>query len=878
MSCLQEATILRLIAGAVPVGELRPVESHLAECSGCNERLAQASSSHARATATVRAHGYVPTPAAPLPPGSRAGRYVVLGLVGRGGMGDVYAARDPELDRRVALKILHPHREERRAAHTARLRREAKAIARLSHENVVAVHDVGTIGDSVFVAMEFVDGMTVAEWARSTTPRPGWRQVLEIFLAAGRGLASAHAAGLVHRDFKPQNVMVGKGGGVRVMDFGLARWVGEEELPSDSGDVADVAATPSDHARLTETGAFLGTPAYMAPEQLAGQPGDWRSDQFSFCVSLYEILFGQRPFAGPDVDSLRAQIIARRVREADRRSGVPAWLRRVVLRGLSPIPEDRWPSMEALIRTLNRGAGRTRRRRAGVAVGTLVVGLTLFGFWSAEHRRGNLCRGATQRLTGAWELDARGPRTRRSAVLDALGKRADAVASGLVDQVRELLDRYAEAWAAQYTDACEATHVRGEQSAEILDLRMGCLGRRRDDLQALTDVLSAPVSPTIADALRAASALPSLDRCKDVVSLRQVRPPPDDARVASSVARLQKSLGELAPRIETGDAPAVTEAMKPILREATELNYGRLLGEALALLGRAEAHQPQHYAAAARAYQQAFEHSFIAHDDDVAAEAAVQLVILSGEISAPGAHDAWTEIATTLLTRVGGHELLWAWLAQNRGAVLDKEGRFHEALAQMREALRRKRALLPPSHPDIETSLVTLAGELQETGDYGAALEAVTEAEAIVTRVFKPGDTEWTVFHVVRGFVLLQLERWSESLADFRVAEAGFAPGTPERLYPLLGIAHIEVAQRRPERALALLEQVLAICDRLPRFDRPACADARSTLAHTYWDLHRSVEARQAIRGARDALASLPDGRDKLASLESWVATLPAAR
>ncbi len=227
---LREDTILRLIAGAVPVGELPPVQSHLAECSGCNERLAQATSSHARATATVRAHGYVPTPSAPLPPGSRAGRYVVLGLVGRGGMGDVYAARDPELDRRVALKILHPHREERRAAHTARLRREAKAIARLSHENVVAVHDVGTIGDSVFVAMEFVDGMTVAEWARSTTPRPGWRQVLEIFLAAGRGLASAHAAGLVHRDFKPQNVMVGKGGGVRVMDFGLARWVGEEEL------------------------------------------------------------------------------------------------------------------------------------------------------------------------------------------------------------------------------------------------------------------------------------------------------------------------------------------------------------------------------------------------------------------------------------------------------------------------------------------------------------------------------------------------------------------------------------------------------------------------------------------------------------------------
>ena len=195
--------------------------------------------------------------------------------------------------------------------------------------------------------------------------------------------------------------------------------------------------------------------------------------------------------------------------------------------------------------------------------------------------------------------------------------------------------------------------------------------------------------------------------------MRQVRPPPDDPRIASAVARLQKSLGELAPRIETGDAPAVSQALNPILKEARQLNYGRLLGEALALLGRAEAHQPQHYAAAARAYQEAFEHSFVAHDDDVAAEAAVQLVCLADEISAPGAHEAWTEIATTLLTRLGGHDFSGRGWRKTAASSSTRRAGSTRRSRRLREALRRKRAVLPPSHPDIETSLVSLAGDLK---------------------------------------------------------------------------------------------------------------------------------------------------------------------
>ncbi|HSS38166.1 MAG TPA: tetratricopeptide repeat protein, partial [Polyangia bacterium] len=275
-----------------------------------------------------------------------------------------------------------------------------------------------------------------------------------------------------------------------------------------------------------------------------------------------------------------------------------------------------------------------------------------------------------------------------------------------------------------------------------------------------------------------------------------------------------------------------------VLSEARRLNYGPLLGEALALVGWVEGHQ-QHDATAGRAYLEAFQRSFVAHDDEVAAEAAVQLVSVSWEISEPGAHDAWSEVAATLLTRLGGHDLLWAWLAQNRGFVLDKQGRYDEGIVQITEALRRKRALLPPSHPDIEASLVSLASQQQERGDYGAALATINEADGIVSRIFKPGDGEWTVFHGVRGAIMLGLNRWSESLADFRVADAGLDRDSPQRLYPLVGMAHVELAQHRPDRALPLLEQARSICDRLPRFDRPACADAQSALGRADGDLHR---------------------------------------
>src|SRR5215813_12256971 len=221
----------------------------------------------------------------PVRPGDCLGRYTLLAHIGRGGIGEVFSAYDPELDRIVAVKVLRPGLTGESPEAGARFQREAQAMARLSHPNVVAVYDVGAVGQRVYMAMELVDGPTLEAWLRERSR--GWREVLEAFLQAGRGLEAAHAAGLVHRDFKPSNVIVGNR--VRVADFGLARVVaGAEPVP---GPLAPTAL----HGVVTQTGQALGTPAYMAPEQRAGGPPSPQSDQYSFAVALYEALHGTRP-------------------------------------------------------------------------------------------------------------------------------------------------------------------------------------------------------------------------------------------------------------------------------------------------------------------------------------------------------------------------------------------------------------------------------------------------------------------------------------------------------------------------------------------------------------------------------------------------------
>jgi serine/threonine protein kinase/formylglycine-generating enzyme required for sulfatase activity len=337
--------------------------------------------------------------------GARVGRYVILERVGNGAMGVVYGAYDPELDRKIALKLLLRVGAGAAPLARARMMREAKAMARLSHPNVAAVHDVGVSDDDrVFLATEFLAGGTVRAWLEGA-PR-GWREIVTVFIAAGRGLAAAHAEGLVHRDFKPDNVLLDKDGRARVVDFGLARNIeiaeeesknggahelvtGGEHDPGSSLGTANerlpprydpnlttgVDMSPSDKLdKLTRTGALMGTPAYMAPEQFLGEATDERTDQFSFCVALFEALYGQRPFEGDSLLAMSVSVTGGQLRPIPKDRDVPAWIRRVVLRGLRVQREERYPTMAALIAALEDDPAVKERRRL-ITVGLVGVAL-----------------------------------------------------------------------------------------------------------------------------------------------------------------------------------------------------------------------------------------------------------------------------------------------------------------------------------------------------------------------------------------------------------------------------------------------------------------------------------------------------------------------
>jgi predicted Ser/Thr protein kinase len=311
--------------------------------------------------------------------GTSIGRYLLLDRVGQGGMGVVYKALDPELGRAVALKLLKT--ESTAKVQQERLLREAHALARLSHPNVVAVHDVGTFGDDVFVAMEFVEGRTLRDWL--TEPRD-WRTVLDAFLAAGEGLAAAHRAGLVHRDFKPDNVIVGADGRVRVVDFGLARATGAAD-PEDGGPAASPGSWQSGRlsSPLTRHDAIIGTPRYMAPEQHRGEAVDEAADQFSFCLSLYWALYDLYPFVG-DADEARRNVLAGRVSEPPTEAKVPRWLYPVIVRGLAPHKSDRHPGMAELLATLRADPLAARRQRWQVALlGVAAIALVAAAFAGA---------------------------------------------------------------------------------------------------------------------------------------------------------------------------------------------------------------------------------------------------------------------------------------------------------------------------------------------------------------------------------------------------------------------------------------------------------------------------------------------------------------
>jgi serine/threonine protein kinase/formylglycine-generating enzyme required for sulfatase activity len=446
--------------------------------------------------------------------GSVLGRYVVLERLGAGAMGVVYAAFDPDLDRKIALKLLPPyHRDSNRVRREERLVREAKAIAKLSHPNIVGIFDVGVHKEQVFLAMEFLGGGTLKRWM--TVEKRQWRDTLKIFIEAGRGLAAAHTEGLIHRDFKPENVLLDRNGVAKVVDFGLVSLSETSKTPAmaradEGGDAeleaSDVASLDLSPATLTRTGALMGTPAYMAPEQFLGRPVDARTDQFAFCASLYEALYGERPFAGDTVPDLAKAVTNGELRAAPAGSPVPGWVRKVLVRGLATESDQRYASLPDLLQTLSRDPIARRKRRIGVAVALIATAVAAFSLHrSLERRRSEIEQRIAARLAEgnkavtearALKAGAQDLRNKAFAFFDAHDREPGErvwtqarTASASFDAALERAQRALEAGLAMDRDRTEAQRLLAEVIFERAalaeqDLRREDLARHLASLEA----------------------------------------------------------------------------------------------------------------------------------------------------------------------------------------------------------------------------------------------------------------------------------------------------------------------------------------------------------------------------------------------------------
>jgi serine/threonine protein kinase/tetratricopeptide (TPR) repeat protein len=855
-----------------------------------------------------------------LAPGRTLGRYRILGPLGRGGMGEVHRAHDPELGRDVAIKLLSRRADDAELGGSSRLWREAQALARLSHPNVVTVFEVGTADNLVFLATELVEGETLSHWLRNE-PRT-WRDVRDVFLQAGRGLAAAHAAGLVHRDFKPANVIVGSDGRVRVLDFGLARASAsfvatEEHEPSDrsqpqprlapappddapdagaehhrdpdsgNGQFSDeVVHEPSDapsssshpsgrllESPLTSVDVVVGTPPYMAPEQLEQRACDARTDQFSFCVSLYAGLYGDRPFAGIRYDDLKANVLAGRVRAAPAHADVPRWLRRVVVRGLAVDPAERWPSMDALLAAMVRDPMERWRRVAllGAVVAALAVGA--LGWWQGRHGvAARPCADAGAPMARVWN---RGQRAGLEQVFRATGHphagEAFASAAGAIDQ-------RAAAWIGMRTEACEATSIRREQSADLLDLRMECLEQRRIDLEAHVELLRQADRALVQRIYESPPPGARLDECADVETLHGAERLPEGAAARARFDELRTQLGRARALQDAGRYREVVPLADQIIAGALALHHRTLGAEAGWLRGRTLEYIGD-YPAARAALGDSARAALAARRDDLAATAWTDLAWTLGlrENRLDEAHE-WARYAEAALERLPGRAELRAELWRVEGVLYFRERRWSEAKTMALRSLELYRRVGPEQVGTVLTDLGDIAGEqglFNEAYDYYRQAQEAQEA-----RLGREHPLLIGLYNNL-GIALSHLGRPLEAKAAYErsltIAQSSLGPTHPTVGHTLNNLALLDVALGRPLDSLPLYDQAISVykasegtqpyiaitdvnrADALTAAGRPgeALADAEAGLALLGTDADTAVYRSAAQQSAAAALVRL---------------------
>lgn len=767
------------------------------------------------------------TEAGELLAGDHVGRYIIERKVGAGGMGEVYAAHDPQLDRRVAIKVLRPSWRASDAA--ARLVREAQALAKLAHPNVVAVHDVGEADDRVFLAMQFVEGSTLGEHLARHALTPA--QIVELYVAAGRGLAAAHAAGLVHRDMKPSNVLIDREGHVAVTDFGVARasddfshtpdptaapsWARQSNPSLSTGRGAFTTGRSALSAEMTEAGAVVGTPSFMAPEQHAGRRATAKSDQFGFCVSLWIGLFGKHPFVPDDRPAVTSPfeymalitegvLVAPRGNKTPTGHVVPRRVIAALTRGLARDPDARWPSMTELLAELAPPVSYKKPIVALAAVAAVGAGAAVWFGLTGRDRGGSTCKTvARERVTTAWTP------SRASAVAAGFAKSGRSYAATTAKAATAALDRYAQRWTLLAVDACAGAGVAAaETSTQRFALaRAQCLDRRLGALRSVATLFAEAQRPELVDnALVVVAGLPDLDECTDAAALTADGAPPPER--AAAVAELESRLATAKAKIDAGlfrEAAAELEALIP---EADAAGWVPLRVRTRAALGDVKlgTFDPA-LPMLLEAARLATEHG-LTRD---AARAWAGAMSGAGLAKRPDAVEAYSEIARA--TAAATHDpALINRVRIFRGRALTRLRRFPDAEPECRAALAEARTRPGVEWRELSGARDCLVEALVPLGKWDEARAIAEEAMADRSSQLGPEHPAISDYLTIVARVKRGQGKVAEAKADFeRARDLRLRTFGPRHIKAAESIEDLAGFERDIDKRKAMLDEALAI-------------------------------------------------------------------
>lgn len=740
------------------------------------DRRSQIDTADATGVGEARERGMLPELS-----GTRIGRYSVGKTIGSGTGGVVFSAYDTRLKRYVALKLLHATRQSEKAEQE-RFVQEAQALARLEHPNVVAVYEIGSRPQGIFLAMEYVEGASLDIWLKQE-PR-SIRQILTVFIQAGEGLLAAHDKDIVHRDFKPANVLVTAKGKAKVIDFGLAQLPANE--PADR-----VAAAPARRSKR------VGTPAYMAPEQFEGATISPQTDQFSFCVALWESLIGQRPFAGDSLSETERRVCSGDFHALPPDHRVPAWILPILRRGLSVAPSDRWPSMAELLAALRNDPTRRRRLLGLAALGSGLTAASI-GLWqlqvAADERATRAaCEDSGAAIDALWNEEV-GARVHKALVATGIP-----YAPTTFEKVLPWVTGFADAWKRTYTASCVETRLEKTRSHQSFAGVSECLEMQKLEFASFMKGLEDAGPTSVNKAVDAAAGLPRPTTCTDdkyLAIMPRLPTDPDLRARAKDIATRQADasmyswLAEYDRGIELSrsalsDAESLGNAYQIANGHYQVATFLRMKGD---------------FKGAVAEHTQSFLLAAGQGSDELAARNAIQNgFILASSLDLLDEANLWNSIAAMELKRGDGEDgLLAANLKLNLGALQYQKAEHQEARVAFQEAYDIRVKILGPNHPDVAGALNNMALNLYQLNDLAGAEQALQRAYDI--NVTAQGNDHPDTTITLSNLASIQGQRgdWAKARHSFTLAHDSFI-----RVY---GAEHPFVATAKNNLATAMAE------------------------------------------------------------------------